>query len=88
MAILVIDGHSFETPYFSGSNFELSNSPQLEIKPIQNPDLRSCSKHLNYIAEPFIALVVLAHSLYEEPDYTFYLVVYKLHRRKDFFLIV
>ncbi len=88
MAFLVIDGHSLEVPSFSGSNFELSNSPELKIDPIQNPGLSFSNKHLNYIAEPFIAIVVLADSLYEVRDITFYLTRYELLRQKDFFLIV
>ena len=88
MAVLVVDGRSLEIPSLSGSAVELSNTHALNIDPIRNPSIRENSKHQNYIADPFFPLVVLAHTLYEERNFTFYLPVYELHRRKNFFLLI
>lgn len=88
IALLVIDGLTYSKLTFSVTEFELSNTPVLNIDPIRNPSSGDNSKHQNYIAEPFIAIVVLAHSLYEERNFSFYLPCYELHRQKDFFLIV
>ena len=63
-------------------------SPTLDIDPLKNPSSRGFEKLLNYIADPFIAIVVLVHSLYEEPNFEFYLPVYLLHRLSFFFLLI
>lgn len=69
-------------------DYHFSRIPQFDIEPIKNPAVREASHQINYIAEPFIPIVILAHSLYEIRDFSFYLPVYILHRLKNFFLVI
>lgn len=66
----------------------LSQIPFFDIDPVRDPTSRTSDKKINYIAEPFIAIVVLADSLYKERDFTFYLPCYELHYRQRHFLLI
>lgn len=86
VAFLAIDGHTFEMKQHSTTDFEFAPMPEIKIDPLQNPTSRGNSKQLNYIADPFIPMVILAHTLYDERDITFYLPLYELHRSQQLFL--
>ncbi len=69
-------------------DYHFSKVPEIDIDPIKNPSLRETSQQINYIADPFIPIVILVHNLYDERDFSFYLPVYTLHRQKNFFLVI
>ncbi|MFL5785693.1 MAG: hypothetical protein ACJ76H_13840 [Bacteriovoracaceae bacterium] len=70
------------------SDHQIAKIPQLDIDPLRNPTSRENSSKLNYIAEPFFPIVILAHSLYDDRDISFYLPVYELHHQNHFFLLI
>ncbi len=85
---LALNGYSSKVFHFSSANYEIGQSPELKFEPVQNPSSRGNYKLLNYIAEPFFAIVVLADSLYEVKNPVYYLSLYDHHREKNFFLVI
>lgn len=88
IAFMAFDGHSNDIRPFTSADYEFAKNPDLRIEPLQNPASRGSFKQLNYIADPFFPIVVLAFSLYEERDFTFYLPRYELHHENQFFLLI
>lgn len=72
----------------AGHSVEYKSIPTLDLDPIKNPSNRDYERKDNYIAEGFRPIVVLVHSLYDEPDFRFYLPIYILHRLNRFFLVI
>lgn len=67
---------------------QLAQIPELDIDPFTTPSVRESQKQQNYIADPFIPIVILAHTLYHDRDISFYLPVYELHRSERFHLLI
>ena len=66
---------------------QLSSAPYFHVDPITHSSQKSGTK-LNPIAQNFIPVVVLAPTLYEERDFTYYLPLFAHSRTKDFFLLI
>lgn len=65
----------------------LKLTPSFEVSHVTTESEKTLSKS-NYIAQEFFAIVLIAESHIEQVPYLHYESVYKLHRKKDFFLLI
>lgn len=65
----------------------LKLTPTLEVNHVTTESEKSLSKS-NYIAQEFFAIVLIAESPIEQVPFLHYKSIYKLHRKKEFFLLI
>lgn len=71
-----------------GYDQQVSSIPVVDVDPLTYRTRITPDAKLNYIADSFIPMVILAFNLFEERDFTYYLPLYNLHRQKEYFLLI
>ncbi len=70
------------------SAHHIARVPTVEVDPISHQSRFNPNAKLNYIADSFIPIVILAYNLFEDRDFAYYLPLYNLNRQKEYFLLI